>query len=174
MFKQFLMDNVHHNHVQHLFRWWNGHVFACETTKGKQTEGHREDSGMDEALKALDSDEDFGDKTDSWYVQDKPEVRRDGPKIHRNELTIDFFNLNNSDHAEIPPFIPAVLRSTIIPPQIRTSTPVPIPHVHEPTTALQIRTSTPAPIPRVREPTTAVQIRTSAPAPICKGDCRFG
>jgi hypothetical protein len=138
MFKQFLMDNAHNTHVQHLFRWWNGHVFTRETTKGKQPEGHREDSGMDEALKALDSDEEFGDKADSWYVQDEPEVRRDGPEIHRNELTVDFFN---SDHAEIPPSIPAALTNTTIPPQIRTSTPAPIPRVREPP---QIREPTPA------------------------------
>jgi hypothetical protein len=55
MFKRFLMDNAHHSHIQTLLRWWNSHVFAFDTRK-KEMEDHREDSGMDEALNALDSD----------------------------------------------------------------------------------------------------------------------
>jgi len=65
---------------------------------------------MDEALKALDSDEDIGGDVDSWYVQDDPEIQT-------NELTVDFLNLTISDHGLIPPCVPAL--------QVCESTPQP-------------------------------------------------
>jgi hypothetical protein len=100
MFKRFLMDNAHRSHIQTLFRWWNGHVFAFNTRK-KETEDHREDSGMDEALNALDSDGDFGSGAEDFYLQEEPQAG-----TQHNELSVDFFNLTISDHGLILPSVP--------------------------------------------------------------------
>jgi hypothetical protein len=188
MFKHFLMDNAHHSHIQYLFRWWNGHVFSFDTPGRTGREDHREDSGMDEALKALDSDDDFGGDANSWYVQDEPdiqhdepEIQYDEPEIQRDKLSIDFFNLTLSDHGLIAPSIPVAPENTIVAAQVHESTPPPgmvapriryantiiAPHIHQSTHAPSIAAL------RIREPmrepihtnTIASQVRESTPAP---------
>jgi len=87
MFKRFLMDNSHQEHIKNLFRWWNGHVFSFEAPGTIGMENREEDSGMEEALKALDLDEEFGG--DSWYVQDGPDPH------HPDNLSIGLCQLHH-------------------------------------------------------------------------------
>jgi hypothetical protein len=76
MFKRFLMENAHRDHVTNLFMWWNGHVFSFEMVPGinrRDSDGF--DSGMDEAEAALNSDEEFigenfGDDIDGRHPDD--------------------------------------------------------------------------------------------------------
>ena len=137
MFKRFLMDNSHREHIKNLFRWWNGHVFSFEAPGTIGTENRGEDSGMEEALKALDSDEEFGG--DSWYGQDGPDPH------HPDNLSIDFVNFTISEHTSVPVAAPA---NAIAAPQVREPTPA------NAIIAPRVRESTPANAiaPRVREP----------------------
>jgi hypothetical protein len=115
MFKQFLMDNAQHNHIQYLFRWWNGHIFSFNILGKTGREDPGDDSRMDDTLKALNSDEDYGDDADSWYMLEEPEIQHKKPAIN-------LFNLTISDDGLIPPAAPT---NTIVAPQICESTPRP-------------------------------------------------
>ena len=78
---------------------------------------------MEDALKALDSDEDFGsDAEDDFYVQDELPVIKTTASNQR-DLSVDFLNLTISDHGLIPPSVPVAPANTIAAPYLHESTP---------------------------------------------------
>lgn len=126
MFKKFLMENAHREHIKNLFRWWNGLVFSFEMPgTGKEDDGF--DSGMDAAEAALDSNEEFSggelggkkfdddDDVESWYA---PEELPAAPQ----DLSINFMQLTISEHTVAASIPPAALANAIAVPRVRQPT----------------------------------------------------
>jgi hypothetical protein len=109
MFKQFLMVNAHRDHIKNLYRWWNRHVFSFATSQTTRKKDDGEDSRMEEAEAALNSDEEFqvgdekfGNGIEDWYALEGSRGEPAWPLNNRSaDLSIDFAQLTVSD-AGIP------------------------------------------------------------------------
>ena len=101
------MDNAHRDHIKNLYRWWNGHVFSFENSgkEGKNDGG--QDSGMDEAEAALNSDEElsgvvsnteeFGDGIEDWHRFQDGHPARSLQNNCSADVSADFMRLTISD-----------------------------------------------------------------------------
>lgn len=117
------MENAHRENIKNLFRWWNGHVFSFESVPGtsrKDDDGY--DSGMDAAVAALRSDEEFSDEDnirDDWTTPLTPaeELQADQPLAalqmntstdghhdpQAHDISINFIQLTISEHDRAAP-----------------------------------------------------------------------
>jgi hypothetical protein len=104
MFKKFLMDQAHRDHIKNLYRWWNGEVFSFEISGMKGKEDNGQDSGMDEAVAALNSDEElsgggFANQIEDWYASEgsDPPAQLQNSRSADDNISADFMQLTISD-----------------------------------------------------------------------------
>jgi hypothetical protein len=107
MFKKFLMENAHRDHIKNLYRWWNGQVFSFEISRTKGKKDDEQDSGMEEAEAALNSDEEldgrgFANEIEDWYAPKGSHGDQPAWLLQNNrsaDLSADFMHLTISDGA---------------------------------------------------------------------------
>ena len=103
MFKRFLMENAHRDHIKNLYRWWNGQVFSFEMSgnEGKKDEG--QDSGMEEAEAALNSDEEMSSR-DFTGMKEAEAVLDSDEELSGREFAdgIEDWYGSNADHSAWP------------------------------------------------------------------------